>query len=160
MGPFTLAAETAAELMRDNPMSVRDSASVREAVAFLIDKGISGAPVIDAAGRPVGVLSQTDVLVHDREKVDRVPFPEHETGSPLPREFWNDFQIEEVDDVPVRDLMTPVVYSVPATAPADLVIEQLVELPVHRLFVVDASGVLVGVVTARDVLRHLKPAGR
>jgi CBS domain-containing protein len=155
-GPLTLAAETAADLMRDNPLSVRDTASVHEAIAFLIDKEISGAPVIDEAGRPVGVLSQTDVLVYDREKVEHVPFPEHETGAPLPRRWWSRFQIEKVDDVIVRDLMTPLVYSVATTARADSVIEQLVELPIHRLFVVDDAGVLVGVITARDVLRRLR----
>jgi hypothetical protein len=30
-----------------------------------------------------------------------------------------------------------------------------VGLKVHRVFVVDASGVLVGVISALDVLRHL-----
>jgi predicted transcriptional regulator len=30
-------------------------------------------------------------------------------------------------------------------------------LKVHRLFVVDAAGVLVGVISALDVLRHLQP---
>jgi CBS domain-containing protein len=159
-GPWALDVETAAELMRENPLSVRDTASVHEAIAFLIDKEISGAPVIDEAGRPVGVLSRTDVLVYDREKVEHVPFPEHETGAPLPRRFWGSFQIEKVDDVPVRDLMTPLVYSVSTTAPVDSVIEQLVELPVHRLFVVDDTGVLVGVITSRDILRHLRRLGR
>ena len=32
------------------------------------DRGFSAAPVIDAAGRPVGVLSRTDLLVHEREQ--------------------------------------------------------------------------------------------
>ena len=66
----TLNAEIAADLMTPNPVSVSDEATIREAVALLTDRGISAAPVIDEAGRPVGVLSRADVLVHDREKVD------------------------------------------------------------------------------------------
>jgi CBS domain-containing protein len=31
----------------------------------------------------------------------------------------------------------------------------MVALKVHRLFVVDADGVLVGVISALDVLRHM-----
>src|SRR5690349_10530953 len=65
---LTLWAETAADLMMPNPMSLRAEATVREAVAALTDRGFSAAPVIDEAGRPVGVLSRADVLVHDREK--------------------------------------------------------------------------------------------
>lgn len=59
--------------MTTNPISIRETATVREAVAFLTDKGFSAAPVVDVAGRPVGVLSQTDIVVHDRNQVEYVP---------------------------------------------------------------------------------------
>ena len=47
-----LAAETAADLMMTNPVSLRAAATVQEATAFLNGKGFSAAPVIDEAGRP------------------------------------------------------------------------------------------------------------
>src|SRR5262245_12957539 len=75
---LTLCAETAAALMTPDPLSIRADATVREAVAFLTDKGFSAAPVIDKAGRPVGVLSRADILVYDRERVEYVePVPEY-----------------------------------------------------------------------------------
>ena len=37
------------------------------------------------------------------------------------------------------------------------VVEDMLALRVHRLFVVDDGGALVGVVTATDVLRRLEP---
>jgi CBS domain-containing protein len=40
--------------------------------------------------------------------------------------------------------------------PAAEVVDQMLRLNVHRLFVVDEDGVLVGVVSATDVLRHLR----
>lgn len=156
--PITLKAATASDLMSPNPLSLREGISIREAVAFFIDRGISGAPVIDEAGRPTGVLSQSDILVHDRQKVEHV-VPEHETGYPLPKELWDEFQIEKVDETPIRDLMTPAVFSVAVDCPSWRVIEQMRELNVHRLFVVDPNGVLVGVITALDVLRHLHLPG-
>jgi CBS domain-containing protein len=146
--------------MTPDPVSVRDTASLREAVAFLVDKGISGAPVIDEAGRPVGVLSQTDILIHDRENVEGVTPGEYESGAPLPRSWWDDFQIERVDKTVVADLMTPAVFSVPLNAPVERVLEEMRDLNVHRLFVVDENGVLVGVITALDVIRHLALPGR
>ena len=103
---------TAEDLMTPNPLSLQEGLSLREAIAFLIDRGISGAPVIDVTGRPVGVLSQSDVLVHDRETVEHVAPAEHESGTPLPRDLRGHFQIEKVDKTRVRDLMTPVVFSV------------------------------------------------
>lgn len=146
---------TAEDLMTPNPLSLEESLSLREAIAFLIDRGISGAPVIDKSGRPVGVLSQSDVMVHDRETVEHIAPVEHESGAPLPRDMRRGFQIEKVDRTQVRDLMTPVVFSVALSTTAAKVVEQMCELNVHRLFVVDRNGILVGVISALDILRHL-----
>jgi CBS domain-containing protein len=148
--------------MTPNPVSIREKATVKEAVALLIDKGFSAAPVIDGAGRPTGVLSRSDLLVHDREQVNYLkPAPEYydraelatSEGEHLPRGF----QVENVDRTRVKELMTPVVFSVGPETPVAKVVEEMVSLKVHRLFVVDKTGVLVGVISALDVLRHLHP---
>jgi len=158
IAPVVLQARTAADLMTPNPLSLRQDATLHEAVAFLVDRNISGAAVIDEAGRPVGVLSQTDLLIHDREEVQHVQPPEVDYGAPLPRKWWDEFQIERVDTTPVSDLMTPAVFCVTERSSAAEVVTQMRELNVHRLFVVDADGVLTGVITAMDVIRALAPS--
>jgi len=156
----TLYAETAEELMTRNPVSIREEATIPEAVALLTDKGFSAAPVIDRAGRPVGVLSRADILVHDRERIPHLmPVPDYyyksELTIPSGEYLKEGFQVETGDDTQVRDIMTPVVFSVTPDASSARVIQDMVALKVHRLFVVDQGGVLVGVVSALDVLRHL-----
>ncbi|HEY1858975.1 MAG TPA: CBS domain-containing protein [Gemmataceae bacterium] len=155
---LVLKAETAADLMTPDPLSIRADASVQEAVAFLIDKGISGAPVIDVADRPVGVLSQFDLLVHDREKTKYVvPDSEYTDANPaLYRHLRENFQIEKVDRTRVRDVMTPLVFTAAPDTPAGTVVEDMQSRKIHRLFVVDGNGLLVGVISALDVLRFLR----
>lgn len=158
---LTLNAATAAELMRPNPVSLRANATVQEAVKLLTDKGFSAAPVIDPAGRPIGVVSRSDILVHDREKVEYLaPAPEYYHREELQsgqaeRLDENFFQVEKVDRTSVSDLMTPAIFSVTPETPAGHVIGQMLALNVHRLFVVDSAGVLVGVISTMDILRHL-----
>jgi CBS domain-containing protein len=130
--------------MTPGPVSLRDDATVPEAVALLMDKGFRAAPVIDAAGHPVGVLSQTDILAHGR-------------GRPTYKAVLDD-EGPIADAARVRDLMTPAVFSIAPDAPAAKVVEELLALNVHRLFVVGPDGVLAGVITARDVLHHLGPS--
>ena len=156
-----LRAETAADLMTPNPVSLREDASLREALALLIDRGYSAAPVIDRAGRPVGVLSRTDVLIHDRECVAHpVPTAEY-YGAELVTDdneaLGEGFQVECVDPTRVRDVMTPAVFAVGPEAPPARVVAEMLALRIHRLFVVDRDGVLVGVISALDVLRCLQP---
>jgi CBS-domain-containing membrane protein len=157
-----LQADTAAEMMTPNPVSVSENATVREALALLIDKGFSAAPVIDMAGRPVGVLSQSDLLVHERESTDLLKAkPEWYSKAELKTQqgeaLGRGYQVEKVDRTRVRDLMTPVVFCVAPETLASKVVADLLALKVHRLFVVDDNGVLVGVISTVDVLRHLRP---
>src|SRR6478609_3726231 len=71
--PLALNAATAADLMTPNPQSIRQNATIKEAAAFLTDRRISAAPVIDDAGRAVGVLSRADIVLHHRQEAQFVP---------------------------------------------------------------------------------------
>ena len=153
---LVLRARTASEMMSINPLSLHENATLREALTFFVDRNVSGAAVIDEAGRPVGVLTQSDILIHDREQVETLSAPDEDYGTPLPRAWWDRFHLERADATPVRDLMTPAVFCVRTDTPASKVVEELRDLNVHRLFVTDGGGVLVGVVTAMDVIRVLE----
>lgn len=157
-----LEAETAADLMTANLVSVREDATLREVLALFIDKGFSAAPVIDEAGRPVGVVSRSDLLVHDRASAQYLReepefYHKEELKAPGGEPLGRGFQVERVDRTQIGDLMTPAVFSVGPDTPAAKVVHDLLSLNVHRLFVVDDNGVLVGVISTFDVLRHMRP---
>lgn len=133
MPPLTLLADTAADLMTPGPVSLPDAATAADAAAFLTARGFGAAVVVDAAGRPVGVVTKTDLLVHARGHAAAL----------------------EADRTPVKNLMTPAVFSVKADTPAKSVVGQFLALTVHHLFVADAAGVLVGVISPVDVLKKL-----
>jgi CBS domain-containing protein len=159
MGRLTLHADTAADLMMTNPLSLRADATLQEALIFFTEKGFRAAPVIDDSGRPVGVLSQADIIIHDRETVAyAAPEPEYFGRSDLALpsgEMLHGFQVEKVDRTRVHDLMTPAVFSVRADTPCEQVIAEMLRLHVHRLFVVDDDNTLVGVISMMDILRRL-----
>jgi CBS domain-containing membrane protein len=156
---LALHAKTAADLMTEDVISIDQGAPLHHAVTTLVDLGLTAAPVADAAGRPVGVLSMTDVVIHDWNTVSYArTVPEYYLKSDLQEtiaEPADGFQVEVADRTPIRDLMTPVVFSVRPETPARQVIEQMLHLRVHRLFVVDNDGVLVGVISMTDVMRQL-----
>jgi CBS domain-containing protein len=155
---LVLEAATAADLMTPNPVSIAADATVREAAAFLARKGFSAAPVIEEAGRPVGVLSQSDLVIHDREKIDFLIRPPYYARADLGQGPARDLSADVVvdaDRTPVRNVMTPLVFSVAPRTAAHKVIEDMLAHKIHRLFVVDDSGILVGVISAVDVLRRL-----
>jgi CBS domain-containing protein len=138
-----------------NPVSIRGDAPVREGVALLVDRGFGAAPVIDAAGRPIGVISRTDLLVHEREQVRHAPLG-NDTDLELPSKSCQEgFSVEVVDPTTIEEVMTPVVFAVTPETSAREVIDRMLELKVHQLFVVDENEVLIGVISPLDVLRHI-----
>lgn len=158
-GLISLQAKTAADLMTPNPVSVRETAPIKDAVKLLVEKGIHAAPVIDSAGRPIGVLSATDVLRYDRAHAGGA-LPEYyhradlaiRGSEPLPRGF----QVEKVDITRVGEIMTPAVLSLAPESSAAYVVQTMLQKKVHRLFVVDQADILIGVISTLDVLCCLK----
>ncbi|HEY7156611.1 MAG TPA: CBS domain-containing protein [Gemmataceae bacterium] len=150
--------------MSPNPVSIRRDASIREALELLTDYGFGAAPVIDEAGRPVGVVSRTDVLIHEREYVHHASAPDG-ISSQRHCSDWDmflepflpeGFSIEVTDPTTVGEIMTPAVFTVSLETPTREVVRRMLELKVHHLFVIDADLALVGVISPLDVLRHLE----
>jgi CBS-domain-containing membrane protein len=133
--PLTLDAAWAADLMSASPMSVQAAATVPEVVAALTGRGCPAAPVIDEGGRPIGVVSRGDLLIHERERLRTLA----------------------AEPARASDVMTPIVFSVTPDTAAHKVVEQMLSFHVHQLFVVDDNQVLVGMITVLDVLRRLRP---
>jgi CBS domain-containing protein len=155
--PLTLKAETAADLMSPNPISLRHTATVHEAIALLTDRNFDAAPVIDDNGRPVGVVTVTDILVHDREYVRYLKSGDMATRADARKadRLPSDFGIEVVDRTPVEEIMTPTIFTVTPRTVAGEVVRRMLDLRVHHLFVADDDGVLVGVISSCDILRRL-----
>jgi CBS domain-containing protein len=51
-----------ADLMTIDPIAIADHASIEDAESLLASYRISGLPVVDRAGRLVGVISKTDLI--------------------------------------------------------------------------------------------------
>lgn len=154
---LVLRKEMAKDLMTPNPVSIHEQATLREAAALLTDREINAVPVIDDAGRPVGVLSRADIVRHDRER-PACACSSSENNSELETVFERERLGNDLDNrdcTEVRDIMTPTVISVGSEDTALVVVAEMLALKVHRVFVIDPYGILVGVISTFDVLRHL-----
>jgi len=131
MAILTLLAEHAADLMTRDPVSLDATTTASDAARILTTRGFGAAVVIDPAGHPLGVVTKTDLLTRARGGV------------------------ASEDATPIRNVMTTAVFSVKTDTPASSVVDQFLALNVHHLFVIDSSGVLVGVISPIDVLKKL-----
>jgi CBS domain-containing protein len=139
---------TAADIMVRDVIAVRPEATVREAAQSMLDNRISGLPVIDAAGKLVGLVTEGDLMRR------------HEIGTEGRRPWWLLFTSPEkvaeefvkshartVADVMTRDLVT-----VNEDAPIGEVAAVLEKRHVKRVPVL-RDGEVVGVVSRANLLR-------
>jgi CBS domain-containing protein len=138
---------TAADVMNPNVLMVQEDMTVEELASFLVENEISGAPVVDPAGRLVGVVSVTD-LAAERANPD---FFVSEWGGTLRRDEVEELRFGTESEMRVRDIMTPAIYSVDAETPIPEVAETLINSHIHRLLVTSGERV-VGIVTSSDLL--------
>jgi CBS domain-containing protein len=154
---LSLDAEVASDLMVPHVVSVQATATLQEAASLLTEKNVSAVPVLDGQGEPRGVLSRTDLVAYDSATYAYLwPGPGSKDLKPLRQELPDDISTEKLRIKRVRDIMTPVLFSVAPDTPASTVIDALLSLAVHRLFVTDPDGAIIGVISAIDILRKLR----
>ena len=145
----------AEDIMNPDVLTVREEMLVRDLALFLTEHEISGAPVIDRHGRPVGVVSETDVV-----SVDRAGRKDGEDPSSYYRRaFENRSSLEairglriEEEALTVADIMTPIVISVGRDMPVSRIARLMLQDHIHRVIVRDGESI-AGIVTSFDMLR-------
>lgn len=140
----------AEDLMSRDLILIPHRLSLRTAAHLLAQAHVSGAPVVDDAGRCVGVLSATD-LVH---WLDRGGRPRKRNG-PASTCFCADWEIVGIQEVPEDEVWRYMTADVVRAASDERIGElarRMIDAHIHRVVVVDDGDRPVGVVSSTDVL--------
>ena len=121
------------ELMHTHVHTVRFDDTLANVVEVLADAHITGLPVVDRHRKILGVVSTTDVLGAQAERLE---------GG----ESWEDRRVE--------DVMTRPALTIPADADVREAAQRMLYGDVHRLFV-ERHGELTGVISQTDIVRAL-----
>lgn len=124
----------AKDVMTTTVVSVRPDTPIKEVSAILLAHEISGAPVVDARGGLVGIVSETDLVALEASR----------------REGWRRVRVPRA----ATDVMVRSVATLPPDAPVSDVAGLMLERRVTRIPIVQ-EGRLVGIVTRRDLLQVL-----
>lgn len=131
------------DVMTTTVVSVRKDASFKEMAAMLRSRRISAFPVLDAADRVVGVVSEGDLLVKEAVLAE---------GTSLLAALRHVGEDGKAKGVTAGDLMThPAVTIGPDVQVADAA-RLMYDRRIKRLPVVSDSGRLVGIISRSDVL--------
>lgn len=138
-----------ADFMTRRVITVTPDTSILSAAQLMLEHKISGLPVVDAAGRIVGIVSEHDLLRDDGRGVDGSPWLRRIIERPGLADEAARFRDRQVAEVMTRN---PIAVTTTASlAEASRLIEErgIKRLPVVR------DGKLVGIIARADLVRAL-----
>jgi CBS domain-containing protein len=144
----------AKDIMTWNPITVNAEAKIEEVSKILVEKKISGLPVVDDEDRLIGIISEKDMMAKAAEL--KIPFYVTLFESIIflenPVRFNN--ELKKYTAYRVKDAMTTKVISVEENAPMAEVVELLQKKNINRLPVLRNHKV-IGIITRNDVLKAI-----
>ena len=117
----------AKDVMTKNVITIDPEASLQDAIHMLIDKGISGMPVVDADGKMVGIISEKDIIHFYT--------------------FSRDMQ-----NIKVKEAMTQDVVTFSPETDIEQIALSIAEKRFRRAPIVEGDRV-VGIISRRDIIR-------
>jgi CBS domain-containing protein len=155
---------TASDVMSKDVICVTEDMELRDLTRLFLERGITGAPVLNRGGDLVGVISQHDLLYYSLTRGDELVLDSdfYQSVRVDGRRLPSGFQVEDANSGRVSDVMTPVVHAVSARTPVDRVAQLMTRKHIHRVIVTQGKKV-AGIISAVDLLQAMfaqKPASR
>jgi CBS domain-containing protein len=141
----------AGDLMSTNLVVVPPETPVAAVAELLAARGISAVPVVDADGKPLGIVTEGDLI---RRLADKPPGPltwflDHfRESKPLIQRY------AKAHGATARDVMSAELVSVDADTPAERIAQLMEEHGIRRVLVL-REGRLAGLVSRADLLRAI-----
>lgn len=144
------------DVMTTEVLSFTADQNVQEAMQRLVDQEVDAGPVLDEAGRVVGLLSTGDLIVEEA----RVHFPTvvNFLGVNVTLPFSErklDEAMEKALGATVGEVMTHEVHTIGPDQTVEDAATLMHDHDVSRLPVVDGTGVLVGLIARGDIVRAI-----
>jgi CBS domain-containing protein len=139
---------TAGKVMAREVSTVSPDTPARQVVELLLEKGHRAVPVIDGASRPIGMITNSDLVTRGGLGARVELLPRLETPA-----VHAELERLAVDQKTAREIMSHNPVTVPVSATLPQVAEVMARRRLKRLPVVDADGTLVGIISRVDLLR-------
>lgn len=144
----------AKDIMTRKIITVSPDTEITNAAKILLEKRINGLPVVDAFGKLVGILCQSDLVAQQKSIPIPSVFTLLESFIPLTSIKRIDKEVEKIAALTVKQAMTANPVTVSPETDIEDVAKLMVDNKYHTLPVMKGDKV-VGVVGKEDVLRTL-----
>ncbi|WP_392530257.1 CBS domain-containing protein [Nostoc sp. C117] len=147
--------KTVADVMSRDPIVVRAETPLKEAIQILAERHISGLPVVDDAGKLVGIISETDLMWQETGVTPPAYIMFLDSVIYLKNPATYERDLHKALGQTVGEVMS----NNPITISPDKTLKEAATVmhdrSVHRLPVLDSTGQVIGILTRGDIIRAM-----
>ena len=141
--------------MSRDPITVKPQTPIKEAIKILAEQRISGLPVVDDAGKLVGVISETDLLWQETGVEPPLYIMFLDTVIFLENPARHEQELHKALGQTVGEVMSDNPVTVKADQPLRKAAKLMQEKSIRRLAVTDQEGQVIGILTPGDIVRAM-----
>ncbi len=149
----------AKDIMNKEVIKINENSTIQELAKLLLDKKVSGVPVVNDQDRLVGIVSKTDIIIKGKSS----PFPlffgpfenyiffeSKEALEKYERELQSHLKTK------IKDVMTKDVKTVNLDTPVSRIANIMITNNINRIPVTGKEGKLVGIIARADILKVIE----
>jgi len=141
------------DIMTKDPVTVNPQMSVHALAELLVKRNISGAPVVDASGKLIGLVREEGVIFQDK-KVHLPTFISLSVGFLTLGAKQYSEEVKKITASSVEDIMETDIITVSVDMTLEDAATTMIEKGMYYLPVLDGT-VLGGVIKKRDIVRAI-----
>lgn len=148
-------AKTVGDAMSSDVILAPPEMPLKEAIQILAEQRISGLPVVDKAGKLVGIISETDLMWQETGVTPPPYIMLLDSVIFLQNPARYEQEVHKALGETVGEAMTKNPFTTKTTQPLAAAARLMHDKDVHRLPVIDPDGKVVGILTRGDIIRAM-----
>jgi CBS domain-containing protein len=147
--------KTVADIMTRDPIVVQPETPLKEAIQILAERRIGGLPVVNKAGKLVGVISETDLMWQETGATPPAYIMFLDSVIYLENPGRYEQELHKALGQTVGEVMTADPIAIALNKPLREAAQLMHEKSINRLLVLDDAGQLIGILTRGDIVRAM-----
>ena len=141
--------------MTSGVVTVTADTSVKELATILLERNISGVPVLDENDNLVGIVTESDLIFQNKRLHVPPVITILDSFLFLDNPDRMEQELKKIAGATVRDICSEDVVTIMPTTPLDEIATIMTEQKIHTLPVVDEDSEMVGIVGKKDIIRTI-----
>ncbi len=145
----------AKEIMNKDVITVSPEDTVTNLVKLMLDKSISGVPVVDEEQRILGIVSETDLIYPEKSLHLPAFIPILDSFVFIEGFRETEKEIRKMSAYKVEDVMTKDVITINEDQDIQDVVNLMIDKRINRIPVIDKDKKVIGIITRSNILKHI-----